>query len=302
MSSFVTLDSLIGGALCTVVQAWLPGYVQPQRLLVPASSGTAFVLVPGGDPTDDGDQVTVYGASDGSGPPVAQPLDADVDGSFTGWVAQPQALDLVVQGSNLDQKRISIGVSAGGAGITEVRVVASDAAMLAIVGVQEGWVAVRTDLENAAFMHNGGVAGTDADWTQIGFIDVVSVNGHMGVVVLSHADVGALAAGTTLDEIPAAAAVALSNFKITGAGDATNPQDLVNLRTADGRYATPVAVSTAEAAAIAAAEAASDAAGTAATAAAAAQAAAEAASDPLGTAVADAAAARGQAIAIGLVL
>lgn len=48
--------------------------------------------------------------------------------------------------------------------LTDVYVVASQAAQLALVA-EEGDVAIRTDLDNQAFIHNGGVAGTMADWT-----------------------------------------------------------------------------------------------------------------------------------------
>jgi len=84
--------------------------------------------------------------------------------------------------------------------ISTVTTVASQAAMLALVA-QSGDVAVRSDLTSAAgnvFMHNGGTAGTIADWTQIdaGGYAVSSVNGQVGNIVLGFADVGADAAGT----------------------------------------------------------------------------------------------------------
>ena len=73
--------------------------------------------------------------------------------------------------------------------MTDVHTVASESAQLAL-GAQEGDVAVRTDL-GRTFIHNGGTAGTMADWTEISAPDAVSsVNGQTGVVVLGKGDVG----------------------------------------------------------------------------------------------------------------
>jgi len=78
--------------------------------------------------------------------------------------------------------------------ITEVFVVNSEAAQLAL-DAQEGDVAIRTDLDRN-YIHNGGTAGTMADWTQLltPAAPVQSVNGKTGNVVLSAADVGAATA------------------------------------------------------------------------------------------------------------
>jgi Cu/Ag efflux protein CusF len=73
--------------------------------------------------------------------------------------------------------------------LTDVYTVASQAAQLALTA-QEGDVAVRTDT-GLTFIHNGGTAGTMADWTQISASsDVTSVNGQTGIVVLGKTDVG----------------------------------------------------------------------------------------------------------------
>lgn len=77
--------------------------------------------------------------------------------------------------------------------LTDVNVVASEAAQLALV-VEEGDVAIRTDI-NKSFIHNGGTAGTMADWSELlSPGTVTSVNGQTGTVSLSAADVGAAAA------------------------------------------------------------------------------------------------------------
>lgn len=79
--------------------------------------------------------------------------------------------------------------------MTEVYSVSSQAAQLALTA-QEGDVAVRTD-ESKSYIHNGGTAGTMADWTLLATpSDVVqSVNGKTGSVSLTTTDI---AEGTNL--------------------------------------------------------------------------------------------------------
>jgi len=74
--------------------------------------------------------------------------------------------------------------------LTEVFVVASQVDQLAL-DAQEGDVAVRTDLSRT-YIHNGGTAGTMADWTELATPTdaVTSVNGQTGAVTLGKADVG----------------------------------------------------------------------------------------------------------------
>src|SRR5690606_5533324 len=74
--------------------------------------------------------------------------------------------------------------------IVEVFVVASQSAQLALIA-EEGDVAVRTDL-NKSYIHNGGSAGTMADWQELltPTDAVTSVNGQTGVVVLTKSDIG----------------------------------------------------------------------------------------------------------------
>jgi hypothetical protein len=72
--------------------------------------------------------------------------------------------------------------------ITDVNVVASEAEQLALT-VQEGDVAVRADL-NKSFVHNGGTAGTMADWQELltPTDAVLSVFGRTGSVTAQSGD------------------------------------------------------------------------------------------------------------------
>jgi hypothetical protein len=74
--------------------------------------------------------------------------------------------------------------------LTEVTVVVSEVAQLALTA-EEGDVAVRSD-ENKTYMHNGGSAGTMADWTELQTPTdtVLSVNGETGTVVLTTSEIG----------------------------------------------------------------------------------------------------------------
>ena len=74
--------------------------------------------------------------------------------------------------------------------ITSVYTAVSEIAQLALT-TQEGDVVVRTD-ENKSYIHNGGVAGTMADWQLLNTPTdtVLSVNGYTGSVTLSKSDVG----------------------------------------------------------------------------------------------------------------
>jgi len=73
--------------------------------------------------------------------------------------------------------------------ITNVHTVANEAAMIALTA-EEGDVAIRTDLP-ATFIHNGGTAGTAADWSQMSAEQLVlSVNGKTGVVSITSSDIG----------------------------------------------------------------------------------------------------------------
>lgn len=73
--------------------------------------------------------------------------------------------------------------------LTDVYVVNSQAAQLALVA-EEGDVAVRTDLSKS-YIHNGGTAGSMADWTELvsPTSPVTSVAGRTGAVTLTAADI-----------------------------------------------------------------------------------------------------------------
>ena len=72
--------------------------------------------------------------------------------------------------------------------LTDVFVVASQSAQLALTA-QEGDLVIRTD-ESKTYVHNGGSAGTMADYTELQFPDAVtSVNSLTGTVVLDTDDV-----------------------------------------------------------------------------------------------------------------
>jgi hypothetical protein len=74
--------------------------------------------------------------------------------------------------------------------IIDVFPVTSEAQQLAL-NAQKGDVAVRSDIMKN-FIHNGGSAGTMADWTPLvtPTDNVLSVNGMTGVVVLGKSDIG----------------------------------------------------------------------------------------------------------------
>lgn len=82
--------------------------------------------------------------------------------------------------------------------LTDVWVVASQAAQLALT-VEEGDVAIRSD-QNRSYIHNGGVAGTMADWSELTAAGLVaSVAGKTGTVTLVAADISdSTAAGRSL--------------------------------------------------------------------------------------------------------
>lgn len=73
--------------------------------------------------------------------------------------------------------------------LTDVNVVASQAAQLALTA-EEGDVAIRSDL-NKSYIHNGGVAGTMADWSEMltPTDAVLSVNSKTGALTLDSDDI-----------------------------------------------------------------------------------------------------------------
>lgn len=81
--------------------------------------------------------------------------------------------------------------------VTDVFTVSSQSAQLALTA-QKGDIAIRADLSKS-FAHNGGSAGTMADWSELVSPSdaVTSVNGLIGNVTLGYANVGAAAASHT---------------------------------------------------------------------------------------------------------
>ena len=76
--------------------------------------------------------------------------------------------------------------SAGPIALTTVQVVANQTAQLALTA-EEGDVAVRSD-EKKSYMHNGGSAGSMADWTELQTPtdSVLSVNGQTGAITAAQ--------------------------------------------------------------------------------------------------------------------
>lgn len=99
--------------------------------------------------------------------------------------------------------------------LTTVQTAASQVAQLALTA-QAGDVVVRTD-ENKSYMHNGGTAGTMADYTLLNTPTdaVTSVNGQTGVVSLAKGDVGLGNVDNTSDASKNSATAALTNKDLT---------------------------------------------------------------------------------------
>lgn len=104
--------------------------------------------------------------------------------------------------------------------LTDVSVVASEAAQLALTA-QEGDIAIRTD-ENKSYAHNGGTAGTMADWSELltPTDAVLSVNGQTGAVTLNiwstiNADAGSTTANAESDTLTVSGGTGIST-SVTG--------------------------------------------------------------------------------------
>lgn len=110
--------------------------------------------------------------------------------------------------------------------ITSTSVVASQAAQLALTA-QEGDVAVRSDL-NKSYVHNGGTAGTMADWQELltPTDTILSVNGQTGAVVLTTSNI---AEGSNLY---------YTDARVAAAPSVTNKQPLDATLTALAAYNT----------------------------------------------------------------
>lgn len=110
--------------------------------------------------------------------------------------------------------------------ITKPVVVASEAAQLALVA-QEGDVAVRSDLKKS-YIHNGGTAGTMADWTELQTPTdaVLSVNGETGAVTLDASEIPSTATGDVAATNVQAAIAELAGEKLAASVAATTYQPL----------------------------------------------------------------------------
>lgn len=104
--TYVSVDSLLGGALQRRVTAWLTGFATPQQVFMPAE-GASLTVHPRGD---DVTVVPVFPNGDGSGVALTQPLTADSDGRFPGYV-QLDELDFEVSGPGVIARTFPVGFS-----------------------------------------------------------------------------------------------------------------------------------------------------------------------------------------------
>jgi hypothetical protein len=122
--------------------------------------------------------------------------------------AQQTALNLKENAANKGQPNGYAGLDGSGKvpssqlpalALTDVYEVANQAAQLALAA-QEGDVAIRSD-QNKSYIHNGGTAGTMADWSELKTPTdlVLSVAGKTGAVTLVKADVGLGSVDNTSD-------------------------------------------------------------------------------------------------------
>ena len=120
--------------------------------------------------------------------------------------------------------------------ISTVQVVASESAMLALT-TQEGDTVVRTDA-SATYIHNGGSAGTMADFTELATPagGVTSVNGESGpTVVLTQDDIGNGSTYVrTQNDLTDTLKSKLDNIENNATADMTAAQILTAIKTVDG--------------------------------------------------------------------
>jgi hypothetical protein len=131
-----------------------------------------------------------------AGPLVA----ADIPNLDTAKVTTGTFADARIAQSNVTQHQAALAIGWGQLTgsppallVTEVYTVGSQAAQLALVA-EEGDIAIRTDL-NKSYAHNGGTAGTMADWSELltPTDAVLSFNTRTGAITLTSGDVtGAL--------------------------------------------------------------------------------------------------------------
>jgi hypothetical protein len=139
--------------------------------------------------------------------------------------------------------------------ITSVFTASTQASQLALTA-EEGDICVRTDL-NKSFIHNTGVAGTMADWTELltPTDAVVSVNGYTGAVSLTKSDISLGNVDNTSDtnkpvSTAQQSALDLKVDKVTGKGLSTNDfttseqTKLSGIETNANNYSLPTASAT----------------------------------------------------------
>lgn len=136
------------------------------------------------------------------------PVGADLSGASAGQTIDAHT-GLPINKADLVAGKVPAGQIPAIA-ISNVFPVASQAAQLALTA-EVGDVAVRSDL-NKSYIHNGGTAGTMADWTELLTpTDVVlSVAGRVGAVVLAIGDITGLTAALAAKKDAASAASRLN--------------------------------------------------------------------------------------------
>jgi len=153
---------------------------------LPAGSSGYFLKTngPGEDPSwEDATTSAVWGSISGTLSDQSD-LQAELDAKLN--VAEKGAADGL---ATLDGDSKIPTSQLPGLALTDVFTVSSEASQLALTA-QEGDIAIRTDL-NKTYAHNGGTAGTMADWSELltPTDSVTSVNGQTGVVSLDTDDV-----------------------------------------------------------------------------------------------------------------
>ena len=182
----------------TATQTALNGKVDDSQVLTNVPSGALFTDTIYTHPSGDGNlhviatlttnngKVLTAGATAGS----LTWTDKTVNTTYTSSDFTHNDLSGVSANEHIDWTGASTGTihitNLPATAITSVQIASTQVAMLALT-TQEGDVVVRSD-ENQTYMHNGGTAGTMADFTELATptSDVTSVDGATGAVVLNH--------------------------------------------------------------------------------------------------------------------